>query len=666
MAYADPASEPVPSSQVGPSAQNAAGKKLRIPLKPASQVSIVNYLKEAVRSQSYRREFISILEYLDREYARMGNVSTEHLKAKRENRDGIKKSLQEVTVPVIQPQVDAALSYLAGVFTSGYPIFGLVAQPGETQKIADQFETVIADHSTRSGWVRHIIMALRDALKYNLCCLEVDWKKNTTYSIVTDEKSAANQGRGTGKSISWEGNVMKKIDLYNAFFDWRVAPAEVHIKGEFAGYVEINSRTALKQLIADLPEAFNIKEAFASSYVGDTASVSEEQGDGNFYVPCVTDKIKVDPTEVEFNWAAWMTDSATKNQTMSYSKDNYETRYFYCRILPSDFEIDVPAKNTVQIWKFITVNNVLIYAERLTNAHNYLPLVFGQPIEDGLGYQTPSFAENLLPIQEMASTLWNIRIAAARRNVTDRVLYDPTRVKPDDINSSNPAAKIPVRPNAYGKPVSESVYAFPYRDDASRGVIGDALQIVEFGRSITGINRAQEGQFTKGNRTLQEFDTTFQRSNDRLQMMAVFLESQFFTPIKEIIKANMLQYLVSGKFYSRKLKQTIEVNPVEMRQAALEFIVTDGLIPGSKVANMEFLSVLVQMLLQPNLMPYAMQRGYDVFAMINHLASLQNVPGLDNFMLPMQPQQTQGAGNATLPQNGGAGGVIPGGNEGTQ
>lgn len=650
-------SEASPASGAAP----VSGKKLRIPLKATSQISIVNYLKEAVRSQSYRKEFTTILEYLDREYARMGNISEEHLKAKRENKEGNKKPLQDVTVPVIQPQVDSALSYLAGVFTSGYPIFGLVAQPGEAQMIADQFETVIADHSTRSGWVRHIIMALRDALKYNLCCLEVDWKKNTTYSIVTDEKSASNGGRGTGKSITWEGNVMKKIDLYNCFFDWRVAPAEVHIKGEFAGYVEINSRTALKQLIADLPEAFNIKEAFASSYLGDTSSIAGEDGDGNFYVPCVTDKIKVDPTEVEFNWERWMTDSAKINQTITYSKDNYETRYFYCRILPSDFDIDVPAKNTVQIWKFITVNNVLIYSERLTNAHNYLPLIFGQPIEDGLGYQTPSFAENLLPIQEMASTLWNIRIAAARRNVTDRVIYDPTRVKPDDINSSNPAAKIPVRPNAYGKPVSESVYAFPFRDDSSRGVIQDAIQIVEFGRSITGVNRAQEGQFTKGNRTLAEFDTTFQRSNDRLQMMAVFLESQFFTPIKEIIRANMLQYLISGKFYSRKLKKVIEVNPVELRSAALEFIVTDGLIPASKVANTDFLSVLVQMLLQPNLMPLAIQQGYDIFAMINHIASLQNVPSLENFKIA----QTPGAPNAALPPVSSPRGVNAGGNEGS-
>lgn len=44
----------------------------------------------------------------------------------------------------------------------------------------------------------------------------------------------------------------------------------------------------------------------------------------------------------------------------------------------------VPAPNTPQVWKFVYVNHsVLIYAERQTNAHGYLPMLFGQ-LEDGL------------------------------------------------------------------------------------------------------------------------------------------------------------------------------------------------------------------------------------------------------------------------------------------
>ena len=100
---------------------------------------------------------------------------------------------------------------------------------------------------------------------------------------------------------------------------------------------------------------------------------------------------------------------------------------------------------------------VVIYAERQTNIHNFLPIIFGQPLEDGLGYQTKSFAQNLQSVQDMTSALWNGKIASARRALADRVLYDPSKIKPEDINSDNPAAKIPCKSAAYGGNLAQAV-----------------------------------------------------------------------------------------------------------------------------------------------------------------------------------------------------------------
>jgi hypothetical protein len=144
----------------------------------------------------------------------------------------------------------------------------------------------------------------------------------------------------------------------------------------------------------------------------------------------------------------------------------------YARIIPSDFDLYVPQDNTPQVWKFIIINNqVLLYAERCTNAHDFLPIVFGQPLEDGLDFQTKSFAQNVLPFQDLASAAMNASIASKRKLVMDRMFYDPSRIREADINSDNPSAKIPVRPAAYGKPISEAVYPVPYRDELSASVV---------------------------------------------------------------------------------------------------------------------------------------------------------------------------------------------------
>jgi hypothetical protein len=61
--------------------------------------------------------------------------------------------------------------------------------------------------------------------------------------------------------------------------------------------------------------------------------------------------------------------------------------------------------------------------------------------EDGLWYQTKSLAENVAPIQDVTSSLINSVIAARRRAISDRGIYDPSRITEANINSTNPSRK---------------------------------------------------------------------------------------------------------------------------------------------------------------------------------------------------------------------------------
>jgi hypothetical protein len=225
-----------------------------------------------------------------------------------------------------------------------------------------------------------------------------------------------------------------------------------------------------------------------------------------------------------------------------------------------------------------------------------LPILFIQPNEDGLGYQTKSQATNVQPIQDITSAMWNSIIAARRRAISDRGIYDPSRISEHHINSANPAAKIPVRPAAYGKPVSEAYYPIPFRDDQSGVLMQETQSLLQMANIITGQNPARQGQFVKGNKTLHEFSTVMSNANGRDQTMSMLLEAQFFTPLKEIIKLNILQYQGGVSLYNRQKEQVVQIDPVTLRKAVLEFKISDGLTPTDKLVNSDTIQVAMQVI----------------------------------------------------------------------
>lgn len=552
-----------------------------------AQAGITEYVKTAYTSMYSTWDLRSKMEALDKAYMREQDLSKENSQAKKANAYGDKTKFQNITVPVVLPQVEAAVTYQSSVFLTGTPIFGVVSNPQFIDQ-ALQLETIIEEQSIRGGWVRELMMFFRDGFKYNLSAIECSWEDQVTAALETDLAFSPTEAKP--KQVIWSGNKVKRLDPYNLIFDTRVSPAEMHRKGEFVGYTELMSRIALKAYIASLPDKMvdNIVPAFESSFSG--------MGNQSYYIPDINPSATINKTRYgSFNWSAWagMTDQTGK---INY-KDCYEVTTLYGRILPSDFGLKVPAANTPQVWKFVIVNgSVLLYAERQTNAHGYLPILFGQPFEDGLGYQTKSLAENALGFQDITSALWNSVIAARRRAISDRGVYDPSRIASEHINSDNPAAKIPVRPSAYGKPVGDAYYPIPFRDDQSSLMMQETDQILRMADKVSGQNPAKQGQFVKGNKTRQEFDTIMGNANGRDQMIAMSYEAQVFSPLKEMLKLNILQYQGGTSLYNRETQQVVEIDPVQLRKAVVEFKVSDGLTPSDKLIGSDTLQVALQMI----------------------------------------------------------------------
>ena len=297
------------------------------------------------------------------------------------------------------------------------------------------------------------------------------------------------------------------------------------------------------------------------------------------------------------NWEAWAGLSDITSASGIHYKNIYEVTTLYARILPSEFSLKIPMSNTPQIYKLIIVNHQhIIYAELQTNAHNLIPINIGQPLEDGLEYQTKSLAQNAAPFQDVTTSYMTSIIDSRRRAISDRTLYDPQRISSVHINSANPSAKIPVRPTAQGTPIQNSVYAFPYREDQAANSMQQIQMLLGFSNQLSGQNQASQGQFVKGNKTLHEFESVMQNANGRDQLVSLILEDQVFTPMKFILKMNNLQYQGSTKLYNEQQRKEIEIDPVAMRNAVMQFTVTDGLIPASKVINSDSFSTAMQVM----------------------------------------------------------------------
>lgn len=570
------------------------------------------------------------LEQRDRVYYRETDWTPAQFKARLANYAGDALKMQNVTVPVVQPQVESTVGYLTEVFCTGEPFFGVLT-PKIYQDAGLQMESVISDNSRRFGWRAEFMKCFRDGLKYNLQGLEMAWEKKKVFSIINDPAQRADKG-GVSAEEMYSGNFARRIDLYNAIIDTRVVPNQVHKRGEFAGYVELYTRTDLKQLIIDLgtDSTMNVTDAFKSNTLSYTLG---NNAPGQFYIPLVNPMALMSTNSAGTNWLTWMS-GINNNGDIEY-RDLYEVAVIYVRVLPSDFNLQLPARNTPQIFKLIVINQShIIYMKRMTNAHNFLPIVFGQPFDDGLGYQAKSFGDNVTPYQEMASSLWNSGIESKRRLVYDRLFYDPSRVSKTDIDRASSVARIPVKAGAYGKPVQDAVWQASYRDENVVGVLQMAREVQTMAQTANGTNNAQQGQFQKGNKTRYEFETVMNKSDWHPRLLGITLEDSWFAPIKEIVKMNVIQYQGEAELYNMQQQDNVQIKPADLRKMTMQFKMTDGQTPTEKLLNLQLFGQVAQIGMA---VPEVMAQ-YDIVGMLLYSFKAQGAYWLDEFK--RTPEQT--------------------------
>lgn len=613
-----------------------------------SQQRLVKYVQNIIDAQRISGNVRGTMLQQDRIYQREMDWTEAQRRAQAANATGDASKIQNVTIPVVMPQVETAHSYLVDTFLSSYPVFPVVSGP-EYEPVAQQLDAIMGESATRFQYVRHLGMALRDGLKYNLMAVEVEWKNLKVYSVANDAKTDITFGVPVVEEFS--GNLIKRLDPYNLITDQRVHISTVHEKGDFVGYVELMTYIQLKNLFLELDSTLtmNADEAFASPCIG---AASPTSGDSTqpYYVPQVNPIAIKSAQQTGMDWFSW---AGLDEKSKGTSSNMYLVNTMYLRIIPREMGINVGKEQGTngvpQIFKVIIINGkVTIYVERKSNAHNLLPIIVGQPMEDGLNYQTKSFADNATPYQSLSSGLYNSALLSQRRKVYDRLVYDPLRIAKADIDRVDPVARIAVKQSAYGKPIGEAFAVMPYRDDGVPIILGMAREIAEMSDVSAGQNRAQRGQFQKGNKTLREFDTIMDKADMRPRTMAILLESGWFQPIKHILKMNILQYQPPAELFNQQLQQPVKITPAMLRQIAWQFKIADGVLPVSQLLNPELFDKFLMYAGQAAQLGQPMQ--YDIQGMAVYNLKLMGASWVDKFKITPEQQDANQVKQAQMQQ----------------
>lgn len=533
----------------------------------------------------------SNMEIIDRYYNRSYGSNLADPKAVLANMLGGKFRAPDIIVPMVMPQIETATGKMAATFLEGSPIFLAGADP-ENEDAALQYNTIVKENSTRGGWDAELIRVFRDGYKYNVCGFLVDWGTEQTFAVKNDESNNPKR-----VDVTWSGNVLKWLNMYNTFWDWRVRPCDVASDGDFVGYSELLPLAKMKKYTNSLfqlvPPEVTVEALNSSCSAGGPGAANE-----SYYIPSVAMHTNSAISRGPVNdWRSFFGVELSNNADTVKYQHAYVRTTMYVRIIPSTFDLEVSDKNHPQIFKLVVINDsVLLECVRMTNLHDLFPVLLAQPYDDGLELQTSSMAENLMDLQDTTSALWNATLFSKRRAVADRGIYNPKFIDKKDIDTNNPAAKIPLRAAAYDMDISRAYYPIPYRDEQSPHFVNTANALERYSYVAAGTNQMEQGQFVRGNKTKSEVDDVMEGTASRERLSIIAVRSKLLIPARRLMLINTLQYQQGTTYVNTEEKKAVEIDPVKLRNATLFFQIGDGFSPLDREMSTEEYAVALQTL----------------------------------------------------------------------
>lgn len=598
--------------------------------------TVVNDNKTQRMNLRYRFELVD--SYIEKE----SDKTAASVKGRIVNELGDKSKISNVEVATCKIKKDTAQAYLTGIFLTGTPIFASVTDH-DLEDAAAMLTALTMRDQERFKWVANLLECIDDSLRRPFCAAEVVWKQKRGVAAAEGMSANGTTKFGVANPVIYEGNSITRIDPYNIIMDPSVSPDKVHTDGTYVGYWEHVNYIQLKMRYLEWDSLFTIK--------ANIESIFKSAGCQQYYKPNYH-RNKTDRSR-SAGWDTFWGNNATLTRKADVS-GSYEVTTLYARLVPRDFGVVAENDGQPQVFKLIYVNELLAYVEMLTQGHEFLPIIIGQLTPGSI--DNKSYVEYLTDLQDLGTSLLAGALNSMRRAVSDRALYDPSRISKAAVESDSPVAKIPVKVNAYQQGLEGAYKQIPYEDRLSANLAQFMGMVDIMADKTVGQNPASQGSFQKGNKTTTEFQTTMTNSDARMQLGAMYLDGSFFTPIKTVLNFNYLMNATSETVQHKAEQRHVQIDPTVLRARAPDFQMASGIMPAAKLASTE---VMVQAITYMKQDPM-LSMDYDTGAMLVSVMKQQGFTGLESYkrsdeqkqqyIQQMQAMQPQGPAEA-VPEN---------------
>jgi hypothetical protein len=533
----------------------------------------------------------------------------------------------KMNLPLAWVHIDDIMTYFAQTFAPNRGMFYHTATPDDTNQ-ASQIVVKMNNDAIQSGAYREILQGLFALLKYNQGGYIVNWTREEGPVLVQTEVGGEPQ---VDMQTRWQGNKMVALDNYNLFKDPSVPLHRLHIDGEFIAHADLRSHYWLQSRAA-AGFYFNTEEC-----LNDESELSTL----TYY--------KHPPQEAQFN-----SDDATGTDWVSILSESsgyikasgYELITIYIRINPTEFGL-IPGgrgvrqlRNRYEVWRFTILNNEhIIEATHMNNIHGYLPCFMGTMNDDIMGQAQRSVGEILTPLQDFASFLVNTHVSASRARLYGTTVYDPSMVDLDKIPKGEVAARVKVKPTAYGKDIRQFVWQLNSDMDTERtladleavmGLVNQFFPTQSLPSQIASIDRAVDSQVA----------AVQQGANRRQQKAARLLDDTIFRNIRFAMYYNIIQYAAEQEEITDVFTgKNVTLDIASLRNSNLPFIIGQGLKAIDRMAAAGMLQNVIFALIQA---PQASQ-GLDLLGLIDYWTSMIDIDiDMKQFRLQPTGQQTPG------------------------
>ena len=542
-----------------------------------SHVDLLKYLLARLEFGNIgRAAVIGAYTEIDKEVAGYLKLDKEDLKRQKDNQAGNGVKPVDTKLPLIAAQLDEAVTYLMQVLAPEEGMYQAVA-PEEQQKVAKGFTSLMNKQGAEYKHYMHLARGFFQALKYNIGIWTVDWDERTGNVI-------SNNTVGTAAEITEQvvaaGNKLEAISPYNFLCDQSVDPVDLPQEGEFFATIKLKSPFNLRRAAAR-GNAWNIDAALLKT---------------EYVHKWYQEQPVIRGTNVAQKQASWIEilSGGEEDEFGTSSRVVEEvTMYIW---LPAK-ALGLSTDDNYQLWKFKILNgNTIIYGRQEEAAHGVLPVSIARPWDDGFAAQSKSYAEMLVPYQTFASFQMNIHQRSARKALYATTFYDES-VIPDFPDDAMLGGKIPAKPSGTNKELDLNKAVRQFQDTpATQNTIRDISTMdtlmqkvlpTDLLKQVTNLERATQYQAA----------ATVQGANRRNLRIAKVIDAQALTVQRHVMIYNVMQFQQSVSILDDN-GETVEINPSDLRDSDIEFVISDGLKGLDKLMIIESIKDVLNNILQ--------------------------------------------------------------------